>query len=119
MKKKYVFSLLGAFIFVIVIPGYSQLSLLKDINPGTVSNSSSFPSDLVNANGVLFFAATHPVSGTELWRSDGTDGGTVLVKDINPDASSTPTLMTNVNGIVYFIADDGEHGKELWKSDGS
>jgi ELWxxDGT repeat protein len=119
MTKKSSLLPLWAFSFLIAVPGYSQLSLVKDINPGTVSNSSSYPSNLVNVNGTLFFTATHPVSGTELWKSDGTDGGTVLVKDINPNGSSSPTLMTNVNGIVYFVADNGTNGKELWKSDGS
>ncbi len=59
--------------------------------------------------------------GTELWKTDGTVEGTVLVKDINPfpRASSNPENLINVNGILYFSADDGVHGPELWKSDGS
>jgi ELWxxDGT repeat protein len=56
----------------------------------------------------------------ELWKSDGSAGGTVLVKDINPgSAGSNPASLTNVNGILYFAADDGTSGVELWQSDGT
>ena len=35
-------------------------------------------------NGTLFFTANDGSGGTELWKSDGTAAGTVLVKDICP-----------------------------------
>src|SRR5262249_33193541 len=46
---------------------------------------------------------------------DGTEEGTVLVADINPDrGSSLPHSFTGVNGLVFFAANDGAHGDELW-----
>lgn len=36
------------------------------------------------AKGTLFFTAFEGVHGRELWRSDGTEAGTVLVDDIRP-----------------------------------
>ena len=42
------------------------------------------PTSLTNVNGTLFFTANDGTNGTELWKSDGTAAGTVLVKDINP-----------------------------------
>ena len=44
----------------------------------------SSPSNLTDVNGTLFFAADDGTHGDELWKSDGTAAGTVLVKDINP-----------------------------------
>ena len=56
--------------------------LVKDISPG--SHELRSLSSLTNVNGTLFFAADDGTNGTELWKSDGTAAGTVLVKDINP-----------------------------------
>src|SRR5262249_6159731 len=54
------------------------------------------------------------------WRSNGTQAGTVLVKDIAAGpVTSYPQNLTNVGGTPYFKANDGAHGYELWKSDGS
>ena len=39
---------------------------------------------LTNVNGTLFFTANDGTHGHELWKSDGTAAGTVLVKDIIP-----------------------------------
>src|SRR5882672_7057292 len=68
----------------------------------------------------LFFAASDGVSGVELWKTNGTDVGTVLVKDINPGpGNSAPLGFTVFNGALYFAANDGASGFELWKTDGT
>jgi ELWxxDGT repeat protein len=55
-----------------------------------------------------------------LWKSDGTEAGTTLIKDINPGGqSSFFQYLTNVDGTLYFSANDGATGQELWKSDGT
>ena len=90
---------------------------MKDMNPGSVS---SYPSNLVNVNGTLFFSANDGIDGTELWKSDGTSAGTLQVSDINAGHSgSYPIYLTNVNGVVLFRATDGVSGYQLWKSDGT
>ena len=100
---------------------------VKDIAPGSgfiggiqVPLSSS-PSGFTVFNNALYFAADDGVHGVELWKTDGTGTGTVLVKDINPGtgASSSPRGFTVFNNALYFAADDGVHGVELWKTDGT
>jgi ELWxxDGT repeat protein len=73
----------------------------------------------ININGTLFFCASDAVHGSELWKSDGTAIGTVLVKDINPGVNgSNPEYLTNFNGTLYFKAET-TNGIELWESDGT
>src|SRR5205085_1099363 len=79
----------------------------KDINPGP---RGSEPSNLVDVNGTLFFATGWPGG---LWKSDGTDAGTVPV---NKGASAYE--LVNVNRTLFFFS-DGAQGPELWKSDGT
>ena len=91
---------------------------VKDINPGI---SGSFPDNLTNVNGTLYFKANNGTNGYELWKSDGTAAGTVMVKDIYPWSYTSNGLgseinyLTNVNGTLFFGANDGIHGLELWK----
>jgi ELWxxDGT repeat protein len=86
--------------------------IFTTINSGTLY--------LTNINGVLYFTANDGVNGYELWKSDGTAAGTVLVKDIRAGSSSSGiSRLASVNGILYFTANDGVNGSELWKSDGT
>jgi ELWxxDGT repeat protein len=93
--------------------------LVKDIRPGPESAFSTSRDRLGTLNGVAYFAANNGLDGYELWRSDGTSAGTVMLKDIRPGAhSSFPGFFTEYNGLLYFQADDGT-GTELWRTDGT
>ncbi|MBI4931800.1 MAG: T9SS type A sorting domain-containing protein [Bacteroidetes bacterium] len=92
--------------------------MLKDIYAGVNSSYSGSSDGIININGTLFFIAQDGINGVELWKSNRTTGGTVMVKDIWPGASSsTPNHFMNVNGTLFFWANDGVNGAELWKSD--
>ena len=67
----------------------------------------------------LYFSALDDTHGRELWKSNGTKAGTVLVKDIQPgEASGSPSNLAAVGKKLFFTADDGVHGQQLWKSNG-
>lgn len=99
--------------------------LVKDINPGTGGSrpNGSFDGGFVAIGTTLYFIANDGMHGDELWKSNGTDAGTVLVKDIRPgSANSSPAYWREFIAIgttLYFLANDGTTGDELWKSDGS
>lgn len=97
--------------------------LILDINPGAGgSNLSNDDRDYAVNSSInrLYFSAWDPLSGQELWGTDGSGTGTLLIKDIRPGPDgSGPHDLTMVNGTLYFIADDGAGGNGLWKSDGS
>ena len=88
-----------------------------------IQSGGANPENLTGVDNTLFFSANaKPIQeglDRELWKSDGTDAGTVLVKDINETASSNPNNLTNISGTLFFTADDGTNGRELWKSDGT
>lgn len=96
---------------------------VADLNPGP---APSGPEQFVVANldassdiRTLLFAAYDATAGFELFRSDGTAGGTHLLRDIHPTGGSDPLSLTEFNGRVFFNADDGVHGREPWVTDGT
>jgi len=65
----------------------------------------------------VYFAGSAGLAGVELWKTNGTAQGTVMVKNINPNGSSNPRQFCVADGLLFFMANDGIHGKELWKTD--
>ena len=97
-------------------------SMVKDINPlfGTAPDRGSNPTQLTPISNTLYFSAMDGTNGFELWKTDGTEPGTVMVKHINPGPNgSDPGFLVVLNNVLYFAADNGTGGRELWKSDGT
>ena len=94
-------------------------NVVKDVFPGSLSGVTSTAQSFAQINNTTFFAANDGAHGTELWKTDGTAAGTVMVKDIYPGANeSYPYALTSVNGTLYFAAFDG-NSYGIWKSDGT
>ncbi len=118
-----------------------EASLLKDTNPGPASGfgpesvRTRVASYVVNRK--LYFVADDGVHGEELWVSDGSAAGTLLVKDIAPGAPSGVLREfydyprhPSVGGYFIFgakanaqVSSPGTetypYPRELWASDGT
>jgi len=124
------FLLAAKIVFLLLLPmvSYPQPSLVKDINKTPLSAIS--PGSITPFQGIMYFSAESSEHGRELWRSDGTDAGTYLLKDITTgNNSSSPSMFTVVGNTLYFVANEVhkedyinyefEHHYELWKTDGT
>ncbi len=85
------------------------------------------PTYLTDINGVLYFFTDvnyygyYPVTASQLWKSDGTANGTMLVSDFyTPEFNyaSQGRQITNVNGRVFFSLANYGYDNELYTSDG-
>jgi ELWxxDGT repeat protein len=99
--------------------------LLKDINPGQDYFDDPLSSDPM-AYAILgdyaYFSALNADYGYELWKTDGTTEGTVMLKDINSGNASgvsTEQLFLYNNELYFAGANNTETGEELWKTNGT
>lgn len=68
----------------------------------------------------MFFVADDGIGDVELWKTDGTQSGTLRVRDLAPGRqSSFPTSLVATDSRVFFTARDTDHGRELWATDGT
>ena len=95
--------------------------MVKDIN----TLSGNYGSGLMitpksTLKNTLYFSADNGTNGNELWKSDATEGGTVMVKDINPyQFGAGIGSVISFQKKIYFTADNGINGLELWVTDGT
>lgn len=98
--------------------------MLKDIYPGASGSSQLLAKPLsifIQYGNELLFGATDGAHGFELWKTDGTNAGTVMVKDINPGTGDgfSATGWIEFSGRVYFLGISPAEGGELWATDGT
>ncbi|PYQ65208.1 MAG: hypothetical protein DMF53_05930 [Acidobacteria bacterium] len=93
--------------------------LVKDINLLTLSQGS-LPSDYVTVGNLVFFAADDGETGKELWRTDGTAGGTYRLTDACPgQCPSGPARFAVSDRQYFFTASDESLRRNLWVSGGT
>lgn len=92
--------------------GTQPVKVISDLPYGPVNNN--YPS-FAALGSTLYFTGLDAAHGKELWKTDGTEDGTVLVADINAGTgSSLPASLTVFNNTLYFSA-EGSLGKELYR----
>lgn len=89
-----------------------------DTSEATIAQFGSNPSYLCTYNNEIYFSGYRPVDGRELWKSNGTAAGTVLVKDI-ASGSSNPSDLLVYNGSLYFSAFSQNQDFTLFRSNGT
>jgi ELWxxDGT repeat protein len=94
--------------------------LVTDINT-TPSPYGSYARDFVKFNGETYFSDYDVVHGRELWRTNGTTAGTVMVKDVYPGSfGGYPYDLTAVGGELFFATQSYPNYRyQLWKTDGT
>ncbi|MEO7119624.1 MAG: ELWxxDGT repeat protein [Ginsengibacter sp.] len=108
--------------------------MIKDINPGSASSTDLILYPVVDynmgsifgfyqrgtlLNGYIYFEANDGINGTQLWKTNGTNAGTVLVKAIGGQTGGVSENYFYTKTGLYFSADDGSHGIEPWFTDGT
>jgi ELWxxDGT repeat protein len=104
--------------------------LVKDIALGINSSFANTTfADMVVYNGQLHFATQFGgpnTAPTAIWKTDGTDAGTMRVTVTTPIVSTTPIQnLTAFQGYLYFSATVSAPppvrglGNELWRTDGT
>lgn len=90
---------------------------VKDIVLGMDSSS---PLHLTVVGTTIFLVPADDGSGQRnLWKSNGTEAGTVLVKSIPDPTLEGPVRLFEAGGLLFFRAWDGSNSPELWRSDGT
>jgi ELWxxDGT repeat protein len=103
-------------------------TLVSDIVAGPLGSS---PQDITYAVGqqfepaqqvLVYFSGWDPRHGRQLWKSDGTAAGTVMVSDVNPGPAAglrPAAITTDPFTGAAFSGDDGTHGREPWVTNGT
>ncbi|HLP63245.1 T9SS type A sorting domain-containing protein [Flavobacterium sp.] len=93
-------------ILFIALQSYAQVEVVSNFSWGNKTKVS---------NKIIFTHST-PEFGAELWVSDGTSAGTMILKDMNIGASSSsPNFLTLIDDVVYFQANTNQ----IWRTDGT
>lgn len=94
-------------------------TLVKDIITGTDGSNPRIVATI--PSGFLFYANSTSM-GREPWFSDGTEQGTIMLKDIQPGIGNSdfPTYFVRVGNEIFFVAKHlGSFNMSLWKTDGT
>jgi ELWxxDGT repeat protein len=91
----------------------------KKLKAGAGYNQRAALGNEIYFSGTVGDLTAAAATGHELCRTDGTEAGTTLFKDLRPGReSSEPRSLTAAGKLLFFVADDGR-GPALWRTDGA
>jgi ELWxxDGT repeat protein len=104
--------------------GPGDVQMVKDIWPQP-SGIHDYPGSILSltrAGSLIYFVGTNgPDNGPQLWKTDGTNNGTEVVRfiGVGPEGAR-PYLLTGFRNRLYFVARPGTTpgGTSLWRTDG-
>lgn len=84
---------------------------------------ASYGSTIAAMDGFILYLSGDPNNGQQLWRSDGTLPGTVLVMNMGAGVQFSQLgqniVMTRVGNRAIFQSENAQNGPQLWSSDGT
>ena len=95
--------------------------MVKDIYVDENYFNGSSVRDFIKIGANLYFTAKDNNNGLEVWKTDGTEAGTQMIKDINPGnnySGGAPGNLTEFNGMLYFTQFDSNNS-QIWKTNGT
>ena len=115
MRRQHLGTIFFAFLFQSAV--FSQpFTLVKDINLGP-GDGPVRPTNLTEAGGFLFFTIKSGAAAG-LWKTDGTEAGSVRVKALSP--GETIEFLVKADDVLFFIVNNTSSATtSLWKSDGT
>jgi ELWxxDGT repeat protein len=106
-------------------PKVGRARRVKTILPPTIyfSRAAEHPESLVEFQDRLYFAVNFEDRRASLWSSDGTEAGTVELKEFPPATSfgfwGRVNRLTPTGDKLFFLATEEDTGQELWVTDGT
>ncbi|MDB5326723.1 MAG: hypothetical protein JWM57_2292, partial [Phycisphaerales bacterium] len=112
-------------LYRIDIAASSKPIAVTDIATGTFADNEPVPIGAIGST--IYFSAYSDAAGTELWKSDGTAAGTMMVADLTPGTgssnidsySATPGTTLPSGGALYFGASPSGGDPVAWRTDGT
>jgi ELWxxDGT repeat protein len=115
-------------LFLLLLPlaaGAQTATLVRDINQGDQNGTELIGfQDVTAVPGRVFFSATSPSAGAsenrEMWATDGTAEGTVLLKDVcSGPCGSDPQVLGSLTSVLFWAGKTDDGTFRLWRSDGT
>ena len=99
-------------------PSEAQAFQVSDIDPSASGRGTPILR-FAEFQDEVYFSAFDPLNGHELWRTDGSESGTGLVRDLCPGpCDSIISPFFRFGQFLFFVAQD-QQTMGLWRSDGS